>query len=151
MIVLDTNIIANGATSQYECLPINSMTKFEGNYLVAGSNGLFSFNGTDDSGIGIDSSFTTAMMSFGLTNEKRLRFVYVKYESADDIILTVSTEEGVSEDYTIPASNDIQNSYRVTINRSLYGSYWQFKFAGNSFTIDEVSVLPIIRVHKLTQ
>ena len=149
MIILDTNIVAGGATSQYGCLEINSLTKFDQKYLCASKDGLYGLTGTDDDSVDIDSYFQTAQMNFGLTNEKRLRFVYVKYESAKEITLTVSTEYGVSEDYTLPASSDIQKVYRVTINRSLIGSYWQFKFSGANFAIDEVSVLPIIRNHKL--
>lgn len=150
MIILDTNIIANGATSQYGCIGINSISKFGQKYFGASENGLYEFTGSDDDGVDIESYLQTAQMNFGLTNEKRLRFVYVKYEATDEITLTVSTEYGLSEDYIIPASSDIQKVYRVTINRSLAGSYWQFKFAGANFALDEVSVLPIIRNHKLS-
>ena len=150
MIILDTNIVTGGATSQYGCLEINSLVKFGQKYLCASVNGLYELTGTDDDSVNIESYFQTAQMNFGLTNEKRLRFVYVKYEATEEITLTVSTEYGLSEDYIIPASSDIQKVYRVTINRSLVGSYWQFKFSGANFAIDEVSVLPIIRNHKLS-
>lgn len=148
MIILDTNIIHAGATSQYECLPIDSMAQFGNSYLCASSSGLYELTRENDDGDDISGYFKTSLMHFGLTNEKRLRFVYVKYESNAEVTLTVETEYGISEDYCIPASSDVQRVYRVTINRSLYGSYWQFTFSGSSFTIDEISVLPIVRKHK---
>lgn len=149
MIVLDTNIVANGATSQYGCPDINSMTKFAGKHLCASPDGLYELTGPDDDGVDIGGYFKTPMMHFGLSNEKRLRFVYVKYEANAEVSLTIETERELSKTYTLPSSSDLQCVHRVTVSRALHGSYWQFKFSGASFTIDEVSVLPIIRGHKI--
>ena len=151
MIILDSNIIANGATTQYGCLDINSMTKFSNKHLCATSTGLYEFSGSDDDKKEIESYFITSQMDFTLSNEKRLRFVYIKYEASSKITLTISTERNYEESYYLPPTTDIQSVYRVTVNRSLIGSYWQFKFLGASFSIDEIAILPIIRRHKLMQ
>ena len=151
MIILDSNIIANGATTQYGCLDINSLTKFGSKHLCTTPTGLYELSGGDDDGIEIESYFITSQMDFTLSNEKRFRFVYVKYEALAEVTLTISTERNCEESYCLPATSDIQSVYRVTVNRSLVGSYWQFKFLGASFSIDEIAVLPIIRRHKLMQ
>lgn len=148
MTIFDTNVIAAGATSQYLCTDINSIAKISnGQYLCASSEGLFLINGTQDDGVDISSYFLTAMMDFGIANEKRVRFVYVGYEALSSVTMTISTELGLTDSYVLPATLGAQSGYRVTISRSLRGRYWQIKFSGASFAIDEVSIRPIVRGH----
>jgi len=149
MIILDSNIIANGATGQYSATDINSIAKYEGKFLCASNEGLYQFTGTQDNNVDINSYFILPLMDFGLAHAKRLRFVYTKYEAAEDVTMTITTENSHTDSYILPATTDNQFAYRTVISRTLFGTYFQFKFAGASFSIDEVSVVPIVRGNRL--
>lgn len=148
MIILDTNTVMHGATGQYSCVDINSMVKFGGKFFCASDSGLFEVTGTQDSGADITSYFETGLMDFGIQNEKRLRFLYVGYEAAGAVTVTITTELGLSDTYTLPATTDLQSGYRITVSRKLRGRYFKFKFSGAGFAIDHVAVLPIVRGHR---
>lgn len=143
MIVLDTNL-DNKATSQY-VLDINSLTKFSNQFLCASSSGLFQFSGTTDNGTAISSYFELPTMDFGIPHRKRLRFVYVSYEASAAVTMTITTENSLSDTYTLPATTDYQSGYRITVSRTLHGRFFTFRFTGTGFAIDQVSVIPVLR------
>ena len=147
MITLDTNLSAKNATTQYMNFDYNSMVKFGNIFLCAADSGLFEVTGDTDNGSNIESYFEPVTIDFGIAGEKRLRSVYIGYEAADDLTLTISTELGLEESYTIPASAAGQHGEKISVNRSLRGRYWTFQIYsdGVPFSIDEIKVLPIIR------
>lgn len=156
MIVLDTNISAGGATSQYKNFNANSFVKFGQFFFIASDVGLYKLSGTtkifsaeDASSETIESFFEPITFDFGIANQKRLRAVYIGYEADGDLTLKVSTELSVQESYTIPASTNNRHARKVNINRSLKGRYWTFQIYGNgvNFAIDTIQVLPIVRSH----
>jgi len=160
VITLDTNLAARNATTQYSDFDYNSMVKFGNGYLCASENGLYELGGThdlfpEDASVVeiIESWFELATLDFGLSNQKRLRAVYIGYESDGGLTLTISTELGISDSYTIPASTAGQHARRVIISRKLKGRYWTFKIYGSgvTFSIDEIKVLPVIRGHGFDQ
>lgn len=149
MITLDTNLSAKNATTQYLNFNYDSMVKFGNKFLCASDSGLFEVTGSTDDGSGIESYFEPVTMDFGISNEKRLRSVYIGYEAADDLTLLISTELGKSAFYTIPASTPGQHGKKVVVSRALRGRYWTFQIYSNSvpFSVDEIKVLPIVRGH----
>lgn len=160
MIVLDTNIAANNATTQYLNFDFNSMARIgkeffyaseKGLYKVAGSTDIFSAD-SDATEI-VESYFEPVTMDFGISNQKRLRAVYIGYEADGDLILKIHTELSPEQEYTIPASTNNQHARKVSINRSLKGRYWTFQIYSNgvTFAIDHIQVLPIIRGHGFDQ
>ena len=149
MIVLDTNLKAKSATTQYLNFDYNSMVKFGTRFLCASENGLFELAGNSDNGEAITSYFEPLTTDFGISNEKKLRCFYISYESSGNLTLTVSTELGFSETITIPASTAGQKARKVPVSRSVRGRYFTFqiKSVGVDYSIDEIKVLPIIIGH----
>lgn len=149
MIVIDTNLDAKNASSQYLNFNYNSMVKFNQQTLCASHGGLFSLENTANSEEDTDCFFELPWFDFGVSSEKRLRSLYISYESEVEMTLTIRTEKGISENYNIPATYGKQYGRKIQINRSLKGRFWAFKITSNkgSFSVDEISVLPIIRGH----
>jgi len=149
MISLSTNLKAKAATTQFTKFDYNSMVKMGNKYLCASDQGLFELKGDTDNSENILSYFEPITMDFGISQEKRLRAVYFGYEANGDIFLTVSTDLGLSEVYTVPATTNGQQARKIIISRSIHGRYWTFHFqsTGCFFAIDHISILPIVRGH----
>jgi len=160
MIVFDTNIVANNATTQYSNFDFNSIVKFDNQFLCADNAGLFKISGTtkisqadDLTYISTDCYFELATMDFDISSQKRLRAVYIGYEADGDLTLKISTELSSIESYTLPATTSGQHARKVSINRSLKGRYWTFQIYGSgvTFAIDHIKILPIVRGHGFDQ
>lgn len=155
MIVLDTNLAAKAATTQYVNFDFESMANFNGQILAAGSNGLFlvSKSTNTDADAAIVAYFEIATIDFSLSSEKRLRSVYVTFEGTADLRLTINTEKSAAENYVIPGTGAGQKTRKVSINRSLHGVHWTFKIysSGADFSLDNIKVLPIVRSHGVGQ
>ena len=149
MITFDTNLSAGNATTQYLSFEYDSMAKSGDRFLCASSGGLFELTGTADNITAITSYFEPLTTDFGISNEKKLRSLYIGYEAAGNLTLTVSTELGFSEVITIPASTAGQKARKVPISMAVRGRYFTFqiKSVGVDFSIDEIKVLPIIMGH----
>ena len=91
-------------------------------------------------------------MDFNITSNKRLRAFYIGYESSGDLTLTINTEKNLSEVIIIPGTTGRQ-AKKVNISRYVTGRYWTFqiKSDGPYFSIDHISVLPVIRSHGIDQ
>ena len=151
MIVLDTNLVAGAATTQYSNFDFESMAAFNNEILAANENGLYLVSkdiATDDTA-SIVAYFEIATINFSLSSQKRLRAAYVTFEAANDLRLTVSTELSSAENYVIPATGAGQKTRKVNINRSLHGVHWTFQIYsdGVDFSLDNIKVLPIVRGH----
>ena len=160
MIVFDTNIAAEAATAQYSNFCYNSMARVGNFFFCASDSGLFRMGGvsrlmpepeaTDEV---VEAYFEPATMDFGISNQKRLRAVYVGYEADGDLVLKISTELVSALSYTLPATTDGQHARKVVASRALKGRYWTFQIYGNGvfFAIDSIKVLPIVRGHGFDQ
>ena len=141
MIVLDTNI-ENNATTQYD-LDVNSMVRMDQDIFFASESGLYSL--TNDSEEVFSAYFEFAENDFDNYVLKRLRYVYLSYESVGSVTMTVSTDKGVSADYVFPTTEGSQSNYHMPISRALYGKHWTFRFTGNNFAINKIDILPIYK------
>lgn len=160
MIVFDTNVAAQNATTQYLSFNFNSMVKFGQQFLCAGDDGLFQLEGTskifpsDESAyLTTECYFEPVTMDFGISNQKRLRAAYIGYEANDDLTLKISTELSSVQSFTLPATTTGQHARKVAISRNLKGRYWTFQIYGSGvvFAIDSIEVLPIVRGHGIDQ
>jgi len=150
MTTLQTNLKAKYATTQFTNCPFDSIVKFNHQILVASADGLFLQEGDLDDTTEIDSYFEIFTTDFGVSNIKRIRFLYWSYEASEPLRVTISTEQGVSSTFTIPARLSGQQGYRMPISRYLFGRYWTFKIRntdGSDFSIDEIKALPLILSH----
>jgi len=149
-VTLQTNLKAKNATTQFLNCPFESIAKFNHEILVASEDGLFLQNGNLDDTDNINSYFEIITTDFGVPNIKRLRFLYLSYEASEDLKLTVSTEQEVSDTYTIPARLFGQQGYRLPVSRKLYGRYWTLKISnltGSDFSFDEIKALLTVLSH----
>jgi hypothetical protein len=161
MITLSTNLKAKYATTQFTNFDFDSAVKFGDKYFLAGDDGLLQFTGDTDNDTDIIGYFEPITTDFGLSQDKRIRFVYLSFEASSDLILTVATNKGHTGTYTIPVTSTGQHAARVAISRALYGRYFTFQVKNspddesvgfsNDFSIDSMSVLPIIRSHGFGQ
>lgn len=152
MYILDTNLAANGATTQFAGISLDSMAKFgEQQFLAASSSGLFLLGGDHDTtSTDISAYFITATMDFGINSDKHIRYAVISLESTDNLRLTVNTEKVSAQTYTIAIRPGLgQQHVKVIISRSMYGRFWTFKIdnaeTGADFSIDEIKILPVIR------
>lgn len=149
MITLSTNLKREAATTQFLNFKFESMVKMGSKFLCAGESGLFEHVGETDNGSAITGYFEPATTDFGISSEKKLRCLYIGYEASDALTLTVSTELGFSQTVSIPAAEAGQKARKVPISRSVRGRYWTFQVKGEGvdFSVDHISVLPIVRSH----
>jgi len=150
MLIIDTNVRAANASTQYMGHPINSIAKFNRTHLTASDNGLYEHTGDLDDTDAIDAHFVTAIMDFGVNNDKRLRYVYLSLESSGNLNLIINTEKVSAITYVVPIDTTIgQQDVRITVSRALHGRFWTFQINnaidGADFSIDEIKVLPIAR------
>jgi len=147
MITLNTNL-KNRATTQYTNFNFNSMVRFAGKTLGASSSGLFDLTGDDDNGVNIDAYFAPILTDFGISNPKRLRYVYLGFEASGDLTLSVTFDEKTPRSYTVNSTKTGQQRKRVSIGRDGQGRYLGVKFSnlnGCDFSIDSADVLLVVR------
>jgi len=138
------------ATTQRTGFPFTSMCRFGGNFLCTSDSGLFSLGGDNLDGTDIDSYFEPITTDFGISNQKRLRFVYIGFEAAGDLQLNVTADEQTERTYTITPTKTGQQKIRVAIGRDGKGRYWNFRIknvSGCDFSIDNIDVLPVVLTH----
>ena len=150
-IVLDTNLQAKYATTQYTQFPINSMAVIHGRTLCAGDTGLFEFTGDTDNGSQITAWFELPDLDLGARQSKRLRYIYLSVEASGDLTVSVHTELGLEQTVTVPITEPGQHKCRIPVSRNIYGGYWTIKVSnednGYDFSVDEIRVLPVVLAH----
>jgi hypothetical protein len=144
----------NLAVSQYCRCEFDSMVDFEGMYLGAGGEGLFTLEDADtDDGVDIDAIIEFPTTDFDVSYQKRIRSLYIGYETSGSIILTLSNDEDNERVYTITPINtsNKQHGTKVKVNRDGKGRYWTVKMEnveGCDFSINMVEVIMIILARK---
>ena len=140
----------NLAVSQYCNHKFDSMVKFGERYIGAGRDGIAILNNAEtDGGAVIDSIIELPLTDFGISHQKRLRSIYVGYETEGTLKLTVTNDEGNEREYTLTAlkTGNIQHGGKVQINRDGKGRYWKLKVEnvnGCDFSLDMIEVIPVI-------
>ena len=143
MLICDSNLKAKAATGQHTGMDVDSMVKFNGEYWSAGPTGLFKMDGAD---VNVEAYIVTATMDFGISNDKRLRYVYLSLESTGNLSLSINTEKVTAMSFPVTITGTGQQDIRVPVSRALYGRFWTFRLSGTcDFSLDEIKVLPIIR------
>lgn len=143
MITIDLNQ-KNKASSQYLNWNFNSMVRFGDKYLAASDAGLFTIGGNQDNGEAIDAYFIPVTTDFGLSNLKRVRFVYFGFEATSNLEIEITADEEIVRTYEIPTQRTGQQSVSIPVGRDIYGRYWSFKIrntSGCDFSIDKINLL----------
>jgi len=115
--------------------------------LGAGPDGLFNTCcGIDDNGSDIDSYIKTGSSLLEWPGKKKNRFIYLNIKTSGSVIVTPIVD-GVDGTPIVFNPSDTENHYmKMSVSRDSLGYYWAYKIEnvdGCSFTIDEVTVLPV--------
>ena len=144
----------NLAVSQYCRYDFDSMVKCWDIYLGAGEEGLFTLEDADtDDGVEIDAIIEFPTTDFGISHQKRIRSLYVGYETGGDMTLTLSNDEDNERVYTltpINASNK-QHGSKVKVNRDGKGRYWTVRIEnvdGCDFSLNMIEAIITILARK---
>jgi len=102
----------------------------------------------DAAGTPISGYFKLPRTDFGIENEKRLRSMYVGYETDGSLLITITPDEDTtrSQDFTLTGRIDTQKQHsgRIALRRDLRGRYFDFKIAnvnGSDFSIDSIKIV----------
>ena len=136
--------------SQYSNYNFNSMCKFGDKYLGANENGIFELNsGELDVAALIESIIELLTTDLGVSNQKRIRSVYVGYEADGDLLLVVYDDDSNQREFILDPNHtdNEQSSAKVPVGRDGKGRYWTFRIeniAGADFSIDNIELVPIL-------
>ncbi len=138
------------ASSQYRNFDFNSMCMFNGKPIAVNSDGIFLLDDSEtDNGTKINSIAELPTSILGLMHPKRLRSLYVGYETSGAIKFSVTPDGGdTTSVHLLPAKGrQIQHMGKVHMPRRRKGTYWVFKIEnvnGCDFSIDHIQAVPII-------
>jgi hypothetical protein len=148
-----TTVRANlklNAYTQYMNFTYNSMCVFNGSILGASPTGLHKFTYLeDDLGSDIESSVVLKLSNFGIENPKRLRRIYISFETTGDLNIYVITDQGIQYGPYLVQANTAKGQQRVgiTTDRMSWFEYASIKIeniSGCYFALDTIEVYPVI-------
>jgi hypothetical protein len=148
--------LGNNALSQFLNHDFTTMCVFGGRVLAGNSSGihLLDEQETDDGDI-IPSLVEWPRTDFGVSNQKKLRKMYVGYKSKGDLLLKIRADEGDWEEFDLSendASSIRQASKVIDIPRSIMGRYWEFAIEnvkGVDFSVDHIQVMLVVLNRKI--
>jgi len=149
MYVLD-HALQSRATTQYVNYDFNSMVKFGDKYLGACSDGIYELDGDTDDGKYIGAYFEPIVTDFGISNPKKIRFVFLGYEAEGDLIVTLAADEGARQSYVVDSLKTGQQSRCITTNRNMQGRYPMLgvsNVCGCDFGVDSIDVAIVTMPH----
>lgn len=135
------------AASRYENLPINSICTFKGRVLVANEGGIYELGSDSDAGQPIMASIVIAKTDFGIRENKRVPYVYLGYQSEDNLRISVYTNKKSVAYYDAERPTEGSRGSRATLGRGLDGLYWSFRISnmnGAYFELDTIKIEPTI-------
>ena len=137
--------LSNLAVTQFCNYNFNSFCRIGDKYFGASNSGIFELTGEDDTGTSIEAFFELLVSDFGISNVKRIRKLYIGYETKSDLIVTVKDNDDNERTYTLSYLDyDRQNGSQVNIGRDGLGRYWQVRIDNTSgcyFAIDSIELL----------
>jgi len=135
--------LTNRASTSVNGFDYNSFCEAWEKPLAAG-DGLYELCGDTDDTVDIDAYFETPIIDLGSQRDKRLRFVYLGFESDGNLEVSVSVDGGSYRAYSVIPKKTGRQRIRIPIGRNGHGRYWQLKINnvdGSFFAIDHMSVL----------
>ncbi len=136
------------AFSQYGNYPFTKIAEFDGKYYGVADDGLYLLEGDTDQGTAIEASFKTGLLNLGQRQIKDAKALYIGYTSDGQLVLKVTTTGGGKkrEDWyrLMQKEADDMRTGRVTIQRGLRATYWQFELCnvdGADFDVDDATLL----------
>lgn len=145
--------LKNMGLTEYDNFAFNSMTRFNGEYLAAGTNGLFAMTGTTDNGVAIDARIRFGMTNFGSEKLKRIEDAFLEYRSAGDLLFRIIIDGGETYEYTVSATgNTGMAKNRAKIGKAIESNFWTLEIEnidGTAFDLQSISIRPVILSRKI--
>jgi hypothetical protein len=142
------------AVSQFANYNFNSMCKVGNVYLGANENGIFELDsGSTDNTTDITAAFELLTTDFGIEQQKRIRSVFLGYETDGRLILKIKDDDNNERDFTLPAEvgGNKQVSAKVNPGRDGKGRYWMIRVEnveGSDFSIDTITAILTLLTRK---
>lgn len=140
----------DGAITNYQNFPFNSLTECDGRYFGATDTGIYELVGDDDDGTEIDAWIRTGLIDFGTSQERRIPAVYMGYRSDGTVVLkAVVTQDGTKKEYWYELTEQTAGAFRngrIKLGRGLKSRYWQFEIHnkdGADFALGDIEFLPV--------
>jgi hypothetical protein len=136
--------------AQYQGFNFNSMVRFGNRFLSANSTGIFTIGGNTDNGAPIQSEMELPAHDLGTQNKKRIRFLYLGYETSGTLSVKATFDQKKASSATKPIANlekDVQQRNRVSFPRNVQGRYITINVKnvnGAFFGINSIEILPVI-------
>ena len=146
-VALDTEALA---PSQYQNYPFDTMTEFNGAILASGPGGIYQLDSGDtDDGALIQSRMDCKITDFGSHHQKRMRKLYLGYESNGELLVKIKNDDGNERAYGVvpPFAGQAQNSGVVPVGRDGKGRYWQVRIEnvdGADFSVDSIDAVVVV-------
>ena len=136
------------AFTTYENFPFTQIAQFGGAYYGVAEDGLYQLEGDTDAGAPIEAAIKTGLLDLDQRVVKDAKSLYIGYTSDGQIVLKVTTTGGGGkrEDWyklKQKESTDMRTG-RVTIQRGLRSTYWQFELCntdGADFDVDDATLV----------
>ena len=132
-------------TTRYNNYDFDHVVKFHGKHYGVKVDGLYLLEGNSDDGVQIESSFRINKNDFGVSQLKRVPYLYV--DSDDDTDVTPHID-GTDSGFIYLAAFD---GKRTKLGRGLKGRYWSFEFSsigGIGFRVRGVEIEPEVMTRK---
>ena len=142
--------IEGNQLSQWANYNFNSMCEFNGVHLGASEDGVFVLEDGDlDDTAEIEAFFELVTTDFGISNQKRLRAVYLGYEADGDLMMTIEDDEGNERRFSVEPNHldNKEHTAKINIGRDGKGRHWMFRIDnanGSDFSIDNIEAVPVI-------
>lgn len=133
------------AVTNYTNFDFRAATKYNGEYLFAGKNGLFRHGSTKDAGEDITAVAQTPALDFGVAALKRCTNAYIGVSRTKNLYLKVTTDRGQSATYRVQAVPAPAQNEKVSIGYGLSGRYFQFEVvtSADEFELNSLEFFPI--------
>jgi len=134
------------ALSTYSNFNFNSIAEFQGQYLMANSEGLYQYGGTTDSLVDIVATLKTTAIDFNTSSKKQVKKMYLGVTNDCSIILKVLVDGKSSQYYELDSKTVGLDTQAIKIGKGLVGRYWQFELItknNSSLELDEIEFIPV--------
>jgi hypothetical protein len=152
-IVMNTK---NFAVTEYVGYGFNSMTEFNGEYLIADQNGIYEADTSDTDNAGIDdyaikAHIKTGRIDIHTNNKNRLVNAWINYQTDGNIQLVTTADKKATRTYTLPYHSGLSgiNERRVKFEKGIRNRFFDFKIQniiGSQLEIDKLTIMlePIV-------
>lgn len=137
--------LSTGAVSRYTEFPFDQILRFGNKHFGVRPDGIYELTGDTDDGDPIAASVKTFPTDFGVTNFKRIPYVYLMGRFGGDMEVGTQVNEG--SEYTFPAPairGSGVHALRAKIAQGIKGNAWSFTFSnvdGADFDIERAEAL----------